>query len=171
MTINSDSAFVWQELYGRLWHTTHPKRFQDILIRGAILPEPDVTDDDRWKTGRGSEGYPYVRSIGGVSLFDFDDFDPERYGEQCPASSWADFVPFRKDWGCAIWIEIDRAQVAERFVSGRDLFARWKLEKAYRHTIMPYIEAAYVGELPRAAFLRAIKFREGHGKAEPLIMS
>jgi hypothetical protein len=171
MIINSDSPFVWQELHGRLWHTTHPERFRDILIRGAILPEPDVPDGDRWKTGGGPALYPYVRSIGGVSLFDFDGFDRVRYSEQYPASSWAYFVPFRRDWGYAVWIEINRAQIAQRFVSGRDLVARQMQEKAHRHTIMPYIEAAYIGELPRAAFLRAIEFREGHGKAETLALS
>lgn len=171
MIINSDSAFVWQELQGRLWHTTHPQRFRDILIRGAILPEPDIVNGDRWKTIRGPEYYPYVRSIGGVSLFDFYDFDRVRYSERCPSSSWAHFVPFNRDWGRAVWIEIDRAKVAKGFISGPDLIARQNREKAHRHTLMPYIEAAYIGELPRAAFLRAIEFRAGHGKAETLALS
>jgi len=38
---------------------------------GALLPDPDIPDCERWG------GYSYVRSIGGVSLFDFGRFDEE----------------------------------------------------------------------------------------------
>ncbi|WP_316168226.1 MULTISPECIES: hypothetical protein [unclassified Bradyrhizobium] len=170
MTINSYSDFVWQELQSRLWHMTHPHRFRGILERGAILPEPEIPEKERWKSGRGRDYYPYVRSIGGVSLFDFDGFDPVNYSEQCRLSNWHDFVPFPSAWGSAVWIEIDRAKIADRFVSGSDLLARWKQEGAHRHTIMPYIEAAFIGELPRSNFLRAIVFREGHRKADALAL-
>jgi hypothetical protein len=44
--------FIWQELIGRLWHTTHPDHFQRILQRGAIIPEPDIPESARWKTER-----------------------------------------------------------------------------------------------------------------------
>ena len=76
--------WVLQELYGGLWHTTHPDRFEKILARGAILPEPNIPDCERWCTGGGSEHYPYARSLGGVSLFDFDLFDPDE--TSCPKS-------------------------------------------------------------------------------------
>ena len=153
--------FIWQELHGGLWHTTHPDRFQCILEHGAIVPHPNIPDSERWKARRGAEYYPFVRTIGGVSLFDFDEFDPESYREKCPISNWDEFVPFRKEWRCAVWIEIDRAQAADHLVSGADLVLRWKAEAAYHHSIMPYIEAAYIGELPRTAFVRAFSVRAG----------
>jgi len=58
-------------------------------------------------------------------------------------------------------VEIDRGQALARFVSGDDLVAKWKSEKAYTHTLMPRIEAAYLRPLPRAAFKRALFVRPG----------
>ena len=159
---------VLKELYGRLWHTTHPDRFNSILISGAILPEPDIPDADRWKTSRGREFYPYVRTIGGVSLFDFDQFDAESYAQKCPVSTWRAFIPYRTDWGSAVWIEIDRERVASQLIAGSDLVARWKSDNAYRHTIMPYIEVAHLGPLPRAAFKRAFLVRKGDNQIHHL---
>jgi hypothetical protein len=154
---------ILPELCGRLWHTTHLDRFKSILMTGAILPEPDIPDVDRYCTGGGKEHYPYVRTLGGISLFDFDqlapdDFDdanPHGYARRCPSSSWGTFVPYRTDWGCSVWIEIDRERVAARFISGSDLLATWKSASAYGHNIMPEIEAAHLGPIPLAAFRRA----------------
>jgi hypothetical protein len=146
---------VLKELYGGMWHTTHPDRFKSILFTGAILPEPDIPDKDRWKTSLGKNYYPYVRTLGGVSLFDFDEFDPDSYAARCPVSTWAEFVPYRTEWGRSVWIEIDREQVASQIISGSNLVAKWKSDDAYRHSIMPYIEAAHLGPLPQTAFKRA----------------
>ena len=65
-------------LNGGLWHT-NPDRFQKILERGALLPEPDLPNAERWFTGSGPKHYPYVRHLGGVSLFEFAGFDPKLY--------------------------------------------------------------------------------------------
>jgi hypothetical protein len=159
---------ILAELYGRLWHTTHPDRFKSILIVGAILPEPDIPDGDRWKTSRGKDLYPFVRTLGGVSLFDFDHFDPESYVKKNPMSAWHEFVPYRRCWGRSVWIEIDREQVAHQVISGPDLVAKWKSDNAYRHTIMPYIEAAHLGPLPRTAFKQAFLVCEGDDQLHPL---
>jgi hypothetical protein len=159
---------VLSELLGGLWHTTHPERFQSILASGAILPNPDIPDNARWKTSQGKDYHPYVRTIGGVSLFDFDDFDHEAYSRKCPMSSWYEFVPYRRVWGCSVWIEIDRAQLAAGFISGTDLVTRRNLEEAHQHTIMPYIEAAHLGPIPRAAFKKAFLVREGESQLQAL---
>src|SRR5438309_5175332 len=79
---------VLKKLRGGLWHTTHLDRYRNILTEGSIVPEPNIPNSDRWKTSQGEDYYPYVRMLGGVSLFDFDEFDPERYTERYPASSW-----------------------------------------------------------------------------------
>jgi hypothetical protein len=42
-------ARVLAELRDGLWHTTHPDRYTGILSTGAILPNPDIPDSDRWK--------------------------------------------------------------------------------------------------------------------------
>jgi hypothetical protein len=146
---------VLTELIGHLWHTTKSDRFQSILIGGAILPNPNLPDSERWKTSGGKDTYSYVRILGGVSLFDFDQFEPDTYSEKCPTSSWYNFVPWRTSWGSSVWIEIDRHQMRPpSFISGPDLLAKWKSENAYR-SIMPYIEAAYLGPVPITMFKRA----------------
>ncbi len=146
---------VLPELCGGLWHTTHPDRFKAILRSGAILPEPDIPDNERYCTGLGKEHYPYVRTLGGVSLFDFNGFDPDVYTKEYPSSTWATFIPYRTDWGCAVWIEIDRDQVGPPLISGSELLAKWKSDGAHGHNIMPEIEAAHIGPIPRTAFRRA----------------
>src|SRR5580698_8587302 len=113
-------ALILPELRGGLWHTTHPDRFKSILASGEILPEPNIPDGERYCTGGGKEHYPYVRTLGGVSLFDFAQFEPDQYEKRCPSSSWAYFVPHHLHWERAVWIEIDREQVAPRLISGAD---------------------------------------------------
>jgi hypothetical protein len=128
-------ALILPELRGGLWHTTHPDRFKSILASGAILPEPNIPDGERYCTGGGKEHYPYVRMLGGVSLFDFAQFEPDQYEKRCPSSSWAYFVQHHLHWERAVWIEMDREHVADKFVSGTDLLSRWKSEGAYGHNI------------------------------------
>lgn len=53
-----------------IWHATHPQRFVSIMTE-ELKAEPALSDQNRWKTSRGPEFYPFVRTIGGVSLFDF----------------------------------------------------------------------------------------------------
>ena len=143
-------------LLDRLWHTTSPERFDSILADGGILPEPDIPGADRWKTAKGAEYYPYVRTLKGVSLFDFADFDPEVYSGRYPLSSWSEFVPYRSVWGSAVWIEIDRGAVKDCLISGSELVKRWKIEEAYHHTIMPVIEVAHIGTISTSSFSRAL---------------
>jgi hypothetical protein len=87
-----------------------------------------------------------------------------------PPSSWAYFVPHHLHWERAVWIEIDREQVAPRLISGTHLLSRWKSEGAYGHNIMPEIEAAYLGGLPVAAFKRAFLVRKEDDEFHPLAL-
>lgn len=152
---NDLAALVLQTLRGSVWHTTNSERYKGILLEGAILPEPPIPDSDRWGTGLGTIGCPYVRSIGGVSLFDFRDFDPEEYSEKYPISTWREFVPYRSAWSEAIWIEVDVSKVTAGFISGREILDRWKAEQA-TNRFMPLIEAAHIGALPLNAFKRML---------------
>ena len=152
---------VLRELLGGLWHATHPDRFEMILRSAAILPEPEIPENERWSTFEGPKFYPYVRTIGGVSLFDFDGFEPENYGRKYPMSSWSYFVPYRRDWRTSVWIEIDRELVARNIIGSQDLAARQNAAGDHRHKRMPEIEVAHLGPVPRAAFKRAFLVREG----------
>jgi len=156
---------ILPELCGRLWHTTSEDRFKSILMSGTILVKPDIPDDKRWSTIAGEERYPYVRSIGGVSLFDFDQFNPsdfdhanpDSYSSTHPNSSWSTFIPYNETWGCSVWIEIDCA--LPQLIRGPALLAKWRLDGCGRK-FMPKIEAAHLGDIPRSAFRRAFLVRK-----------
>ena len=146
---------VWRELHGGLWHTTHPVRFLSILKSAAILPEPPIADSDRWATRNGPTNHPYARFIGGLSLFDLHSFDSEAYSAKFPSSSWREFVPYRRRWGGAAWIEIDREK-APALIPGHDLLARWRAGDDLAHNLMPIVEAAHLGPLPLSAMKRCV---------------
>ena len=148
-------------LRGHLWHQTHPDRYRSIIESGSILAEPNLPNSERWKASLGPGHYPYVRHIGGVSLFDFIGFDPIEYSRTCPASSWRKFVPCRSDWIESVWIEIDRDAVRKNYLSPLDLAERQGAENAERHTLMPRIEAAVLGSIPIVTFRRILLYRRG----------
>lgn len=148
-------GYVLSQLQGGVWHSTHPDRFKRIMTCGQILPEPPINDEERWGTRNGPQNYPYVRCLGGVSLFDFTEFDPRSYDERYPLSTWTTFVPFRLEWGAQVWISIDPDKVKDGFLDGKSLLKRWKDEGAFGHRIMPEIEAAVIGNVPSSAFVEA----------------
>lgn len=149
-----DMGALHDRLHGGLWHTTHPKRFLSIIASGGLRVEPGLPNSERWKAQR-PEHYPFVRVLGGISLFDFAGFDPGRYSQTYHCSSWDTFVPHLKKWGVAVWIEIDRAAVADQLISTDELVERWDQTGQRGHTIMPRIEAAHIGDLPMSTFATA----------------
>ena len=159
---------VLKELHGRLGHTTPPDRFQRILEIGSILPIPENPNPDSWRTMSGEPYRTFAHTLGAVSLFDFDQFDPLSYATKCPMCDWQTFVPYREKWGSAVWIEINRELIAPQFISGPDLVAKWKANDAYERSIMPYIEAVHLGPLPRAAFKGAFVVGKGDSSVRPL---
>ena len=153
-----------------IWHTTSLDRFRRILESGGILPEPDLPDSERWSTSAGPEWFPYVRTLGGVSLFDFRGFEPASYGQKYPVCTWAAFVPYREEWEESVWVEINVGLLGRNFVGGRDLLDRWKTAKV-GNRIMPEIEAAHIGPIPTAAFISAFTARRGASDLEPVDFS
>ncbi|MFZ4382108.1 MAG: hypothetical protein ACOYO0_09120 [Sandarakinorhabdus sp.] len=147
-TLNN-MGVLHSRLHGRLWHTTSIERFCQILIYGGLIPNPPIEDAKRWKSSLGPDYYPFVRKIGGVSLFDFENFDPDSYDRTYPMSSWRTFVPHLAEWGGAVWIEIDRSMIADHFIPANELIQMWDEGGHHRHTIMPRIEAAHLGYLSR----------------------
>lgn len=145
-----------QELLKGIWHTTSIERFNKILEVGYILAEPDISDKERWGTSSGSTHYPYVRKLGGISLFDFRNFSEEEYSDKYFSSSWSYFVPFIRKWGASIWIEIDYESLGSNFIAASCLAGQWEHEKAWKHTIMPYIEGASMIPIATSLFKRVM---------------
>jgi len=67
-------------------HTTSVGSCREILAHGKIVAEPDISNRERWSTACGSRLYPYVRTLGGMSLFDCNAFDPAAYARRYPVS-------------------------------------------------------------------------------------
>jgi hypothetical protein len=151
-----------------LWHTTTMSRYRRIVEAGHILPNPPLTESQRWFTKRGPGSYPYVRHLGGVSLFDFRGFDPDKYEEDYPLSTWWTFVPFIKQRGASVWIEVDQSALGENYVSGEALLTRHREDRAHKHMIMPLIEAACLGPVPVTAFRRVLIASADNPQLRPL---
>ena len=160
-------------LQGKLWHTTSKSRFEGIREYGSILvnpPENLVPNGERWHTGEGPIHYPCVRYLGGVSLFDFHDFCPDTYDHEYPSSTWQTFVPICSQcgWDSAVWLEIDREKVSDAFISGEKLLKTWNEDKLHKHTLMPIIEAAHLGDLPISAVARVLLYKQGWAEFKPI---
>ena len=165
-----ERELVFRRLNGGLWHTTLPGRFAAILDSGAILPDPDLPEKERFGTANGEEGHPYVRTLGGVSLFDFYQFDRQVYDEKYPDSSLYYFVPCQLQWDSAVWIEIDREKIAPGFISAAELLEKWKSVQSYRR-FMAEIEAAHLGPVPVSAFKRAFRVSKEDDQLVPLSLT
>lgn len=151
-----------------IWHTTSVDGFEGILAAGGILPEPPIADKDRWGTAFGPRLYPFVRSIGGVSLFEFSGFDEVAYEQQYPFSMWKTFVPCFSQWDEAIWIELDRSAIKDNFIDGKALVERWKWQGELGRKLMPMIEAAHIGLVPISVFHRVLVFRKCDQEFQPV---
>lgn len=143
-------AALRADLRSHLWHVTNETRFLDILRTEQILPEPPIPDSQRYATGEGPDLYPYCRSIGAISLFDFAAFeDDAAYSEDYPVSNWREFLHGPPGWKAAVWLAIPRASVGTEFVSAKMALEGWRQGNPGRR-IMPMIEACHVGALPIA---------------------
>jgi hypothetical protein len=145
-------------LRGAVWHTTTPERYASILRDGHLVPEPELSDSERWGTAMGSSHYPFVRSIGGVSLFDFRSFDEGQYTHVYPLSMWREFVPCSHRASKAIWIEMDLSEIHRNFVDGLNLVAKWKESGQLHRKIMPIIESAHIGPISTDAFANVLVY-------------
>lgn len=150
-----------------IWNSTNPKRFASIMDQG-IHPEPVLAENERWKTEFGRENYPFVRFIGGGSLFDFSGLDSEEYSIVYPLSTWHTFVPDRMDWRRAVWIEVGTNSFVDLIVSTEKLMSKRKEGGHYRHTLMPHLECACIGPIPISAFKSAFMTWSGGERSEEI---
>jgi len=102
-----------------------------------------------------------VRYLGGVSLFEINDINLKLNEKSQPGYNWSSFIPVQPRFGSAIWIEIDRDHIAEKFISAPMLIARWKNENALGHRILANIEAAHIGPIPVTTFKRVFSVSKG----------
>ena len=151
------------KLYGSVWHSTSIERYEKIKSDGEIKAEPDLPDKERFSTALGDKHYPFVRSIGGVSVFDFRTFDVKKYNHQFGASNWATFAPCRTGWTETIWIEVDILQVKDTFISGQEIREKWKNENSSRKFIT-IIEGAVIGSIPSSAFKKVLLYKSIHNE-------
>lgn len=138
------------ELLGSVWHTTNLERYSMIVSDGCIKANPDIPDCDRWGTKLGEKHFPFVRSLGGVSVFDFRDFDTD-------AKDWTTFVPCRTDWQSAVWIEVDISKLGDSFKSAQSIRELWHEVNSTRKFITK-IEGAVIGSIPKLAFKQILVY-------------
>lgn len=143
------------ELYGSVWHTTSLERYLMITDDGCIKASPDIPESERWGTKLGAEHFPFVRSLGGISVFDFRDFDTN-------ATDWATFVPCRSDWKSAVWIEIDVSKLGDSFKSAQSIRELWYEMNSTRKFITR-IEGAVLGLIPASAFRQVLHYERQNG--------
>lgn len=140
------------ELRGSVWHTTSPERYSMIVGDGCIKANPDIPDNERWGTSLGEKHFPFVRSLGGVSVFDFRNFDVD-------TTDWAAFVPCRSDWKSAVWIEIDISMLGNNFISGQSIRELWHKMDSTRKFITK-IEGAVIGSISKSAFKKVLHYEQ-----------
>ena len=99
-----------------------------------------------------------MRTLGGVSLFDFDGFDPVSYSDKYRGSNWRNFVPNRDGWASTVWIEVRRDSIARNFIGGDELLSLWHKNNAHGHKVMPIIECAHIGSIPTSAFIQMLLY-------------
>ncbi|WP_040672267.1 hypothetical protein [Rhodobacter ferrooxidans] len=151
----SAQGFIEQYLLGSFWHTTSSERFEGIIRSGLIMVDPPLPEAERYG------GMPFVRSLGGVSLFDFpSSFNFEIYEADVQLNSIGEFIPFKSSWGRSIWLRIDSEMVREGLKSGREIRALWKKMDSSRR-FMAEVEGAHIGDIPIAAIQDAFEIGVG----------
>ncbi|WP_426030916.1 hypothetical protein [Caulobacter sp. DWP3-1-3b2] len=155
-------------LRGGLWHVTHPRRFEQIMASGGLLAEPSDSNEGRVGTAKGPEGYPFIRSRGGISLFELFEFDADAYTERCPSSTWRTFIPCPPTWGGGVWIEIDQPSIAAFYISGADAWQSYSSAPDRARLIMPFIEAGAMQPVPVSSFRRALFVNSSKGDWVPV---
>jgi len=146
------------DLIGSIWHTTSSERLEQIYAAGAITPNPSIPDKHRWNTKGGPGRYPFVREIGGISLFDFRGFDANKYSEKFPLSGWRRFVPCVQYWDESYWIELSVDERSPEFLNGIELQKKQAEMSALSNILMPLIECAFIGDISIDSFRKVLYY-------------
>ena len=141
----------------KLWHTTSVDRFNNIIQTGYILRNPPLEDSERHTSKDGSRYNPYVRQIGGISLFDFISFDPVLYEKEYPCSTWYSFFPCYYRFDKCVWIEINKETVQNNLILADALRDMAKRDKNYGLR-MPKIEVACMVDIKKEWFVDVLTY-------------
>ncbi|HIF9218062.1 TPA: hypothetical protein ACX6QF_003606 [Photobacterium damselae] len=133
-----------------------------IINDGCIQANPNIPDNERWGTKLGEKYYPFVRSLGGVSVFDFREFDVQVHNNKF-GNDWATFIPCRSDWQSTIWIELDISKLGNNFKSGQTIREMWHKMKSSRKFISK-VEGAVIGSIPISAFKQVLIYEKCNEK-------
>ncbi|MDR3577932.1 MAG: hypothetical protein P4L50_29050 [Anaerolineaceae bacterium] len=171
-------------LKGGLWHVTRAERHSEIINSGGIDPNPEgIPDTERWQTQHGQSGLPFVRYIGGVSLFDFINWDIDTCASVCVRGlfygcQWGNFIPMLqwngKHLDSSVWIEINYDAVKHNLKLNEELEHLQHEERRRsgdNHTLLPCVEAAHIGRIPCSAIMRAFAVVRAYKKIQPLPLS
>lgn len=85
------------------------------------MRNPPLEDSERHTSKDGPQYNPLVRQLGGISLFDFIDFNPAIYEEKYPSSTWYSFVPCYQRYTECVWIEIDKQKIKDHLILAEEL--------------------------------------------------
>ncbi|MGR5518921.1 hypothetical protein ACPV5H_26345 [Vibrio harveyi] len=148
------SIKVPQQLQGKVWHSTTLENANEIVRKGYILAEPNIDQSKRW--GRNdSSAYPFVRSIGGISLFDF------RLPSSHSNPMLYSFVPCKAGYTQTVWFEIDIQKLDESFLSADETREQWKASGMVRN-YMPKLEACSLCPIP-TNLVKSVYISNKHG--------
>ena len=152
-----------ETLRGGVWHVTSCDFFEGIKEAGAIQVEPDIPERSRYGGRSGPAKRPYVRHIGGVSLFDFRKYDLKRFDQEFPSNTGTIryYVPFYRREHDSVWIQIDPVQAGKSLLSPAELNRRRDVDGERSRLLIPRIEACHIGDIPKDRFLRVLFARHG----------
>jgi hypothetical protein len=153
---------VPNELKGKIWHSTSKELALEIYSHGYIIFDPSIDESKRWG-GKSKSTHPFVRSIGGISLFDF----------RLPSSHVSEilysFIPCRTGWPQTVWLEINHFYLGDMFSSAEETRIRW-IEAGMNRQYMPKLEAASLRPIP-IEYIKSIYISNKKGIFKPVNIS
>ncbi|EJV1663834.1 hypothetical protein AB7W88_03095 [Providencia vermicola] len=137
------------QLLGQVCHVTTYSRFETIKNVGFIKVNPDIPDQDRTGNGK-KDKYPIVRTINGISVFDFR-FVTERFlNNRNHRNKW-NWVFNWRYFGHEdlVWISINIEDFKECFLSVEEVT---KKGVEGRRNFIPKLEGAILSDIPLRSF-------------------
>ncbi len=128
------SKTIPKQLKGKVWHSTSILNAKEIVAHGEILANPDIEAERRWG-GTCESKYPFVRTLGGISLFDF------RLPKAHSNDLLVRWVPCHVNLTATVWFEIDTSKLQGFFLSAEETRIRWQ-EAGMDRQFMPHLEAS-----------------------------
>jgi len=147
-----------KELLNEVCHTTTLNSFLNIYETGFILINPDSTMLEYKKYGNVNcpNNDTYVRSLGGISVFDFKNFSIKAY-DRYVNNTWevlsADLYRFlpnhirNESDGLSVWIVIDTTK-SNTYRDRNVLYEEWQSAAKNGLQFIPKVEATFFENIP-----------------------